>query len=100
MRRKALPLTVIIGLLAFLAYALWFQHENPREIVATGTAFIPARSGGEAKALRTRDVRIAGVVFKEIEMVNGTWIPCAGDCARAAFESVDEFWQSQQPSRR
>ncbi len=101
MRRRLIPLAMIAFVLAVLAYALSYQRDNPREIVATGAARVESsRPGGAAQTLRTRDVRIAGVVFKEIEMPNGTWIPCAGDCARAAREAGEDFWQTQQPPRR
>lgn len=101
MRRRLIPLAMIAFVLAVLAYALSYQRDNPREIVATGTARVESsRPGGAAQTLRTRDVRIAGVVFKEIELPNGTWIACAGDCIRAAREAGEDFWQTQQPPRR
>ena len=101
MSRRALPLAVIAGVLAFLAYALWYQRQNPREIIATGAVAVESRRPGRMpQTLRTRDVRIASTVFKEIELPNGTWIDCAGDCAKAARDAGDEFWDTQQAPRR
>ena len=57
MSRRALPLAVIAGVLAFLAYALWYQRQNPREIIATGAVVVESRRPGRMpQTLRTRDV--------------------------------------------
>lgn len=101
MRRKIVPFVVIAIVLGVLALGLSYQRDNPREIVGTGSVRVDAvRAGGTAQTLRTRDVRIAGVVFMEIELPGGTWISCAGDCAKAVREAGDEFWDAQQKQRR
>ncbi len=101
MRRRLLPLAMIGLVLAVLVLGLTYQRDNPREIVATGSVTVAgSRAGSKTLTLQTRDVRIAGAVFKEVEMPGGTWIACAGDCVKAAREAVDEFWDTQQKQRR
>ena len=101
MRRRLVPLAVIGLVLAVLVLGLTYQRDNPREIVGTGSVTVAGvRAGSKTLTLRTRDVRIAGAVFKEVEMPGGTWIACTGDCARAAREAGDEFWDAQQKQRR
>jgi hypothetical protein len=87
--------------LAILAYGLWYQRQYPREIIKTGTLTVQSRkTGGGGMTLRTRDVSINGVVFSEIELPNGTWIGCNGDCAKAAREAGDEFWDAKAKEAR
>ncbi len=91
---------VIAGMLGFLAFALWYQSQHPRVIVGSGSIEVTGVRGQAAVRLKTRDVSINTVVFKEIEMPNGTWIDCAGDCAKTAREAGDGFWQGQINNKR
>ena len=101
MRRRLLPLAMIGLVLAMLVLGLTYQRDNPREIVSTGSVAVAgSHAGSKTLTLQTRDVRIAGAVFKEVEMPGGTWIACAGDCVKAAREASEEFWDTQQKQRR
>jgi hypothetical protein len=93
---------VFVGMfvLAVLAAGLWYQNRYPRQILSIGSIDAETRRGGGKVRLRTRDVQIAATVFQEIEMPNGTWIPCAGDCRRAAFEAGDGLWEKIDKERR
>ncbi len=95
-------LAVIIALmLAVIGYAAWYTQRHPREIVGTGRVQVRSeRAGGPTVSLRTRDVSINGVTFQEVELPNGTWIACAGDCATAAREAGDGFWDKHQRDHR
>jgi hypothetical protein len=98
MSGKGVGLLFAIALLCFLAFALWYQRANPRQIVATGTIIVESRrAGGTTLTLTTRDVRIANTTFREVQMPNGTWLDCAGDCRKAVREATDEFWDVKQP---
>ena len=101
MSNRTAPILVAAIMLAVLAFGLWYSHRNPRDIVGTGTIVLPARwAAGTAVTLRTREIDIAGRRFQEVEMANGTWIACSGDCRRAAREAGDEFWDALQSQRR
>jgi len=92
---------VVALVLGVLGFALWYSQQYPREIVAQGSVRVTSpRAGGGTVTLRTRDVSINKAVFKEVELPNGTWIDCAGDCARAAREAGDGFWQKQSDGAR
>jgi hypothetical protein len=94
------PALVIAGILGFLAFAFWYQSQHPRVIVGNGAIEVIGVRGTAPVRLKTRDVSINKVVFKEVEMPNGTWIDCAGDCAKAAREAGDGFWQGQINNKR
>ncbi len=79
--------------LGVLAFGLWYQSQHPRRILSEGQIRVtPSRSGAAAVTLKTREIDINGARFQEIEMPNGTWVNCAGDCAKAAREASEEFW--------
>jgi hypothetical protein len=91
---------VVAGMLGVLAYALWYSKQYPREIVGQGSIEVTGVRGGTAVRLKTRDVSINKFVFKEVEMPSGSWIDCAGDCAKAARDAGDGFWQDQLNNKR
>jgi hypothetical protein len=98
MSGKGVGLLFAAALLCFLAFALWYGRAHPRQIVATGSVVVESRrAGGQTLTLNTRDVRIANTTFKEVELPNGTWIDCAGDCRKAVREATDEFWDVRKP---
>lgn len=84
-----------LAVAAVLTFALWYQQKHPRVIVGTGTITVTSKRPPFATiALKTRDVSINGVVFKEVELPGGTWIDCAGDCPMAVRNAREEFWDS------
>ncbi len=91
---------IIAGMIGVLTFALWYSQQYPREIVGQGSIEVTGVRGQAAVRLKTRDVSINKVVFKEVEMPNGTWIDCAGDCAKAARNAGDGFWQNQINNKR
>ena len=91
---------VVLLMLGVGGYAVWYSQQHPRQIVGRGTVQVRSeRAGGPIITLKTRDVSINGKVFQEVEMPNGTWIACAGDCAKAAREAGDGFWDKQARDR-
>ena len=101
MSQGTMMAAVVALVLGVLGFALWYSQQHPREIVGHGTVRVASpRAGGGSTTLKTRDVSINKVVFKEVEMPNGTWIDCGGDCARAAREAGDGFWQKQLDGTR
>jgi hypothetical protein len=94
---------VLLAILMFgvLAYGLWYQRQYPREIVKTGTVVVQSHgAGGAPVSLKTRDVSINGVVFSEVELPNGTWIGCQGDCRKAVREAGSDFWETRARDTR
>ena len=82
--------------LAVLAFALWYQQRHPRIIEGTSTVRVESRVRlGRPVTLQTRAVRIANSRFEEVQMPNGTWIGCAGDCRKAALDAGPDFWDAQ-----
>ena len=98
---KTMGYIAAILVLAVLAFGLWYQQQYPRQILHTGSIAVDAkRPAGARMTLRTRDVQIRNTVFQEVEMPNGTWIDCAGDCRRAAHEAADGLWEKIERERR
>lgn len=94
----ALVVAFVIGV---AGYAFWYTREYPREIVGHGTVRVASsKAAGGFATHATRKVSINGVVFEEVALPNGTWIACSGDCAKAALEAGDGFWEKQQRDRR
>ena len=84
-----------IAMLVILAAGLWHRYGQPRRIVASGTVRVaPERDSAAGATLRTRVVMQGTVRIEEVELPGGTWIDCAGDCARAAREAGPDFWES------
>lgn len=93
----AIAIAVVLG---FLIFALQYQERHPRKIVREGTLSVTSlRAGAQPMLLRTRAVEINGREFSEIELPGATWIGCEGDCAKAAREATDEFWDKVQRER-
>ena len=91
----AVTVALVFGVLGF---ALWYAQQHPRRIVGEG--IVRVETGGRIASLRTRDIDVNGIRFSEVEMPNGTWIDCSGDCVRAARDAGDGFWDKQQRDRR
>ena len=91
---------LIAGMIGIAGFAFWYQRQYPREIIAQGSIDVSGVRGRGPVRLNTRDVSINSVVFKEVEMPNGTWIDCAGDCAMTAREAGDGFWAAQINNKR
>jgi hypothetical protein len=92
---------VALFVLSLLAYGLWYQRQHPREIIGTSTITVQSRkSDGGTVTLKTRDIAINGVKFSEVELPNGTWIDCQGDCRRAAREAREDFWEARARDAR
>lgn len=90
----------IAVVLSVLVFGLWYQNRHPREIIGSGSVRV-VRTNGTAATHATRTVSINGAVFQEVALPNGTWVECGGgDCARAAREAVESFWQLQDQTRR
>ena len=98
---KMMGLIAAVLVLAVLAFGLWYQRQYPRQILRTGVITMDAKKpGGQRITLNMRDVQIRDTVFQEVEMPNGTWIDCAGDCRRAAHEAGDGLWEKIERERR
>lgn len=94
----AIAIALVVGMLGF---ALWYTQQHPRHIVGYGTLQVRSeRAGGGTSTHQTRRIAINAVEFQEVEMLNGTWIDCGGDCARAVRDAGDGFWDKQQRDRR
>ena len=89
------------AMLAILGYGLWYHWVHPRQIVATGSVRVESRARpGGPMTLKTRVVLVGAVRLEEVEMPNGTWIDCAGDCRKAALDSGPDFWDALRDRSR
>lgn len=92
-------LIAIVGI-AIVGWGVWYRQQHAREIVATGLMRVESRARpGAVQTLKTRTVRIGAIRLDEIELPNGTWIDCAGDCRRAAQDAGPDFWDAQARDR-
>ena len=101
MSRPLMIAIVAVLVLGALGLGLWYQRQHPRRIVGQGTIQVRSeRPGGGTATHATRDVDVNGVVFKEVALPNGTWIDCAGDCAKAVRDAGEGFWDQRQRDHR
>jgi hypothetical protein len=102
MGERTMGMFAVAMVIGVLAYGLWYQTRYPRQILRTGAITIEAKrpQGMMRMTLKTRDIQIRDTVFQEVEMPNGTWIDCAGDCRRAATEAGDGLWEKIDRERR
>ncbi len=92
---------IVALLLAVGGAAVWYAQQYPRVIVGTGRVEVRSeRAGGRTLTLETRDVQIRATKFQEVKLPGGSWIACNGDCARAAREAGDGFWDKHQRDHR
>ena len=87
-----------LAMLVILAAGLWYRYGQPRRIVSVGSVDVVGLTSAGAVTLRTRVVMIGATRFDEVELPGGTWIDCAGECARAAREAGPEFWRRLERS--
>jgi putative copper export protein len=97
-RTMAFLMTALV--FGVLVFGLWYQNQHPRRIVGEGQVRVSAKTAGAATmTLKTRDIEINGARFSEVEMPNGTWLGCEGDCAKAAREAGEDFWKKLERER-
>ncbi len=99
--KKAAIGIAIVGL-AMASYGIWEQIANPPRVLSVGNVEVPdprSRNGKKVRLL-TRTVSVGKVVRAEVELPNGTWIDCSGDCATAVKKATVDFWDEQRKNRR
>ncbi len=91
----------IVGL-GMAGYGIWQQIANPPRVLSVGNVDVADPRGGDVKKVRlvTRSVAVGKTVRSEVELPNGTWIDCSGDCADAARKATIDFWEEIRKSRR
>lgn len=86
---------LVLAMLVVLAAGLWQQYRHPRRLVGSGQVAVASRTQpGPPVTLYTRVVMVGTVRLEEVELPNGTWLDCGGDCARAAREAGPDFWEA------
>ena len=102
MSLRTVAIAVGFLMLALAGYGLWKRAQSPPRIVSTGTVEVgdPHNATGARKRLLTRVVEIGSVTLNEIELPNGTWIDCSGDCAGTARKATADFWDEKQKAKK
>ena len=86
---------------AIVGYGTWMRVQNPARVISQGSVEVLVRGTDTGKVrLPTRRVAVGGVTLDEVELPNGTWIDCSGDCASAARKVGPDFWDEQQKRRK
>lgn len=102
MNLRYVALLIAMAAVAIVAYGLWYRAAHPGRIVRDGHLLVKRGSATPADSLRlrTRTIANGAITRDEIELPNGTWIDCGGDCARSAANGLDDLWQEQQRRSR
>lgn len=93
--KLAAALVAVIGL-GLVGYGIWYHSQHPARVIATGSVRVEEKRGGRMLVLKTRSLEIGTIRKQELELPNGTWIDCGGDCADAVKRGHTEFWEEQQ----
>jgi hypothetical protein len=101
MSLKWVAAAIAAGGLAVVGYGTWMRIQHPAEVLSEGAIEVadPGKTAARIR-LRTRTVAVGGVRMQEIELPNGTWIDCSGDCAGAARKAGSDFWDERQKRSR
>ena len=84
-----------------VGYGTWMRMQHPARVLSQGSVEVLVRGTDTGKVrLPTRRVAVGGVTLDEVELPNGTWIDCSGDCANAARKVGPDFWDEQQKRRK
>jgi hypothetical protein len=95
-------IAIAVGGLGMASYGIWQQIANPPRVLSVGNVEVADPRGGDVKRMRliTRTVAVGKIVRSEIELPNGTWIDCGGDCPDAARKATIDFWDEQRKNKR
>lgn len=98
------PFAIGIALLGLgmASYGIWQQISNPMRVLSVGNVDVADPRGGDVRKVRlvTRAVAIGKIVRSEVELPNGTWIDCGGDCADAARKATIGFWDEKSRNKK
>lgn len=83
-------------MIAIAAYGIWYHARHPARVVTTGSVRVEDPRARRTLTLRTRTLENGAIRRQEVELPNGTWIDCGGDCAGAVKRGYTEFWEEQQ----
>lgn len=98
MSLKWAALAIAVLGLGIASYGIWRQLESPPRVLSTGNILV--EDGPGKRRLLTRSMAIGRNVVMEVELPNGTWIDCGGDCPDAARKATVGFWDEQRKNRR
>ena len=98
MSLKWAALAIAVAGLGIVAYGISQQLESPPRVLSTGNIVVDAGNG--KRRLLTRSMAVGRAVRMEVELPNGTWIDCGGDCPDAARRATVGFWDEQRKNRR
>lgn len=101
MNLRLAPYLITFLALAIVAWGLWNERTHPQRVVASSTIEVDNSHGAAPARLRLaiRTVEIGTVRRDEIELPNGTWIDCAGDCHHAVRAALTAIWDEQKRLR-
>lgn len=89
----------VLGLI-IAGYGIVGQIINPPRTLSVGNIEVRGPGAIGKKQLLTRTVAVGSIVRSEVELPNGTWIDCSGDCRAAARKATVEFWDAQRKDKR
>ena len=82
--------------IGIITYGTWMRYQYPARVISEGSIEVVLRGTDKGKVrLPTRKVATGGVTLEEVKLTNGTWIDCAGDCARAVRRAGPDFWDEE-----
>lgn len=101
MKLKWAAIGIAVLGLGIASYGIYQQLANPMRVLSVGNIVVDdPRGGTEKKRLVTRTIANGPIVRSEVELPNGTWLDCGGDCAATVRKATIDFWDEQRKNRR
>jgi hypothetical protein len=95
---QVMPYVLLALGVAIVGYGLWRRQQDPPKVISIGS-FEYKDKLGTSLVFPKRVVAVAGFETTEVQLPNGTWIDCRGDCAKAIREEHAEIFDAQRERR-
>jgi hypothetical protein len=96
MRLKWVAIAIALLGVFIVSYGTWMRTKHPAQVISEGSVEVALSRTSTGKVrLPTRRVATGGVTLEEVELPNGTWIDCGGDCANAVRKVGPDFWDEE-----
>ena len=89
---------VMVAVIGLGSFALYDAVYGPPQVVLEygNIEAVSAHDSGKRAEARTRHVQRGKLTFWEVELPDGAWHDCGGDCADAYRKQALDFWRARK----
>lgn len=94
----SLILVVVVGLGGTMLY---WSLTTPVVVLGTGEVMVESQfTPGKSAIVPTRKIAQGELRTEQVQLSDGVWVDCAGDCAEAFRRQSLDFWETQKQEGR